>query len=52
MKEVYTTRFGFETGRVSAEIDTVHASVYRLVTWIAITTRQIWSACPPTSPNR
>jgi methyl-accepting chemotaxis protein len=36
MKEIYTTRFGFfeKLGGVSAEIDTVHASVYRLVTWI------------------
>jgi methyl-accepting chemotaxis protein len=36
MKEIYTTRFGFfeKLGGVSAEIDTVHAGVYRMVTWI------------------
>ncbi len=36
MNEIYTTRFGFfeKVGQVSGEIDSVHASVYRLVTWI------------------
>jgi methyl-accepting chemotaxis protein len=36
MSEIYTTRFGFfeKLGGASAQIDTVHASVYRLVTWI------------------
>ena len=36
MKEIYTTRFGFfeKLQAVSADVDTVHASVYRLVTWI------------------
>ena len=36
MKEIYTTRFGFfeKLQAVSADVDTVHSSVYRLVTWI------------------
>jgi methyl-accepting chemotaxis protein len=36
MKEIFTTRFGFfqKTNEVSQSIDAVHASVYRLVTWI------------------
>jgi methyl-accepting chemotaxis protein len=36
MKEIFTTRFGFfqKTNDVSAGIDSVHAGVYRLVTWI------------------
>ncbi len=36
MKEIYTTRFGFfqKAGQVSSDIDSVHASVYRLVMWI------------------
>jgi methyl-accepting chemotaxis protein len=36
MREIFTTRFGFfqKTNEVSQGIDAVHASVYRLVTWI------------------
>jgi methyl-accepting chemotaxis protein len=36
MNEIYTTRFGYfeKVGQVSANIDAVHAGVYRLVTWI------------------
>jgi methyl-accepting chemotaxis protein len=36
MSEVYTTRFAFfdKMGDVSSQIDSVHAGVYRLVTWI------------------
>jgi methyl-accepting chemotaxis protein len=36
MKEIYTTRFGFfqKAGQVLADIDSVHAGVYRLVMWI------------------